>query len=261
MNIKKTVIYLFLSFFLIIACGFSAFTKAHSPLVDTVKHVKPAVVGIGIYDALAAPKTQLQGTGFAIHDGYHIVTNYHVIAKPLDELRVQNRVVFVGEGQHPKVVKAKVVARDPTHDLAILKIDQYVAPLKLANATRVPDGADIAFTGFPIGAVLGLYPATHRGIIAAYTPIATPSVNADKLSVEMIKRLKAPFSIYQLDATAYPGNSGSPIYLQDNAEVIGVINKVFIKETKENVLSAPSGITYAIPVKHVHELMKQVIKN
>jgi len=37
--------------------------------------------------------------------------------------------------------------------------------------------------------------------------------------------------------------------------VIGVINKVFVKETKENVLSKPSGITYAIPVEHIKNLL------
>jgi len=71
----------------------------------------------------------------------------------------------------------------------------------------------------------------------------------------LIKRLNDPYPIYQLDATAYPGNSGSPLFLRETGEVIGVINKVFIKESKETVLSQPSGITYAIPGKHVKELL------
>ena len=34
-------------------------------------------------------------------------------------------------------------------------------------------------------------------------------------------------------------------------EVIGIINKVFVQGTKENAITDPSGITYAIPVRHV----------
>ncbi|MGY0648844.1 MAG: serine protease, partial [Paraglaciecola chathamensis] len=36
----------------------------------------------------------------------------------------------------------------------------------------------------------------------------------------------------------------------------GIINKVFIKETKEAVLEKPSGISYAIPVKYLRMLSK-----
>jgi hypothetical protein len=38
--------------------------------------------------------------------------------------------------------------------------------------------------------------------------------------------------------------------------VIGVVNSVFVKETKEAVLEKPSGITYAIPVSFVRALLK-----
>ncbi len=37
---------------------------------------------------------------------------------------------------------------------------------------------------------------------------------------------------------------------------IGVINKVVVKESKEAVLEKPSGITYAIPVRYVKELLR-----
>jgi hypothetical protein len=43
--------------------------------------------------------------------------------------------------------------------------------------------------------------------------------------------------------------------LRETGEVIAVINKVFVKTTKEAVLSQPSGITYAIPVKYIHQLL------
>ena len=55
--------------------------------------------------------------------------------------------------------------------------------------------------------------------------------------------------IFQLDATAYPGNSGSLLYDPETGEVVGVINKVFVKESKEAFLEKPNGITYATPVR------------
>ena len=73
----------------------------------------------------------------------------------------------------------------------------------------------------------------------------------------MIKRLKNPYFVYQLDATAYPGNSGSPLFDAANGKILGVINKVFIKESKESVLQKPSGITYAIPGKYIIKLLKE----
>jgi S1-C subfamily serine protease len=63
--------------------------------------------------------------------------------------------------------------------------------------------------------------------------------------------------VFQLDATAYPGNSGSPIYDPETGEVIGIVNMVLVKGTKEAALSSPTGITYAIPSRHLKALLDQ----
>jgi S1-C subfamily serine protease len=63
--------------------------------------------------------------------------------------------------------------------------------------------------------------------------------------------------VFQLDGTAYPGNSGSPLFDPKTGKVIGILNMVFVKGTKENVLAHPSGISYAIPSNYIHEIMKQ----
>lgn len=63
--------------------------------------------------------------------------------------------------------------------------------------------------------------------------------------------------MFQLDAVAYPGNSGSPLYDGETGEVIGVINAVFVKGAKENALKDPTGITYAIPSRYVRTLIEQ----
>lgn len=229
---------------------------AHS-INESVAKLKPSVVGVGLYDAMGTQTHRLQGTGFAFANGSYIATNYHVVSSELDTQIVQYRIVFSGQGAHPVIHKADVIAIDPLHDLAILKIEQKLPPVKLARDEFIADGSEVALTGFPIGAILGLYPATHRGIVAALTPDVIPSVNSNQLTINMLERLKTPFLVYQLDITAYPGNSGSPVYNTENNEVIAVLNKVFIKESKEAVLEKPSGISYAIPINHLIQLASE----
>jgi S1-C subfamily serine protease len=78
-----------------------------------------------------------------------------------------------------------------------------------------------------------------------------------QLNVTMLKKLETPYDVFQLDATAYPGNSGSPLYDIDSGKVIGIINKVFVQGSKENAISNPSGISYAIPSEHIKQLLNQ----
>lgn len=227
--------------------------KAHS-VTDVIAKIKPSVVGVGLYDAMGTQTHQLFGTGFVFGDGTYVATNYHVISKELDRQKVQYHIVFSGVGRKPQIHRAEIIAKDRDHDLAILKLTTALTPLKLANENYVDDGTEVLLTGFPIGAVLGLYPATHRGIVAATTPDVIPTAHSSRLSIQMLDRLEKKFMIYQLDITAYPGNSGSPLYSADNGEVLGILNKVFVKESKETVLEKPSGISYAIPVKYLTQL-------
>jgi serine protease Do len=231
------------------------YAQSHS-ITEVVAKVKPSVVGIGLYDAMGVQPHQLRGSGFVFGDGTLVATNYHVISEELDPQKVQYHIVFSGTGRQPKIHKAKIIAKDREHDLAILKLSDVLTPVKLATSRYVDDGTDVLLTGFPIGAILGLYPATHRGIIAATTPDVIPTAHSSQLSLNMLDRLEKKFMIYQLDITAYPGNSGSPLYDAQSGEVIGILNKVFIKEAKETVLEKPSGISYAIPIKYLHNLIK-----
>jgi S1-C subfamily serine protease len=77
-----------------------------------------------------------------------------------------------------------------------------------------------------------------------------------QLDGELIGRLKNPYLIFQLDATAYPGNSGSPLYDVKSGRVIGIINKVFVQGAKEHAITSPSGMTYAIPVRYLKKFME-----
>ena len=230
-------------------------------LPDTIDKVRGSVVGIGSIfpakrlDGSTSPLT-FKGTGFVVGNGRQVVTNYDVIEKPLDDKKREKLAVFSGKGKSAKVHMAKIVATDPDHDLALLEFVGPALPiLTLGNNKLLREGENIAFTGFPIGIVLGLNQVTHRGIVSVITPIVMPALSSKTLTAAQIKRARAPFNVYQLDATAYPGNSGSPVYDVNTGVVIGVINSVFVKKTKEAMLKDPSAISYAIPVKYVKDLL------
>ena len=237
----------------------TVFSAKAEQLPETLHKIKPSVVGVGTFLPSRSPRSIFLGTGFVVGNGQLIVTNAHVVAKPLNTERLEKWAIFVTLNNKPKMAVVEKVAVDKEHDIAILKLSQGSLPaLTLGDVRKVREGELYAFTGYPIGMVLGLYPVTHRGIISAISPVVIPVVNSGKLNNKLINRLQNPYNVYQLDATAYPGNSGSPLYEIDSGEVIGVINKVFVKETKENVLSKPSGITYAIPIEHVKKLLTRI---
>ena len=199
-----------------------------------------------------------RGTGFAVVDGQHVLTNQHVLPREGDLSSTEELVVFRPVKGKAEILPVKVVAEDAGHDIAILRlIGKRLPPLEMAAAEKAEEGQAIAFTGFPIGPVLGLHPVTHRGIISAVTPIATPSPTSRSLDAKTVRRLRDRFSVYQLDATAYPGNSGSPVYDMESGTVLAIIGSVFVKESKERLLQDPSGITYAIPIEHAVQLLRQ----
>ena len=231
------------------------------PLSDVIKQVKPAVVAVGTMRpvkrlAVKRPPVVFRGSGFVVGGGNYVITNLHVLPDDLDYEADEVLAIFTGRGAMAKGIPVKVVREDPVHDLVLLKLLEGRLPaLGLGSGKFVEEGTDVAFTGFPIGMVLGLHPVTHRGIVSAITPFVIPAVSSSSLSANQLKSLRDPFDVYQLDAVAYPGNSGSAVYQTDTGEVIGVVNSVFIKAAKESVLEHPSGITYVIPVQYVRELL------
>lgn len=240
---------------------FSATARAgeSSRLPDTIEKIRPAVVAVGTYQRTRRPPSVFRGTGFVVADGLHVITNAHVLPEKVDSERKEIIAIFAGKGNVIDIREATKVAEDRAHDVVILKITgQPLVAMPLGDSDRVREGETYAFTGFPIGMVLGLNAVTHRGIISAVTPIVIPQLSGQLLDKKILTRLFAPYDIFQLDATAYPGNSGSPLYHPETGQVIGIINKVFIQESKETVIQKPSGISYAIPIKHLVTLIKKV---
>lgn len=235
-----------------------AFPVSATSLPDTIAKIKPSIIAIGTYNRLAKPTSQILGTGFIIGNGNHVATNAHVIPANISKQNKVRLVVFVGHGSNIEMRNATIAAVDETHDLAILSLSGSPLPPLTISSKRVREGELYAFTGFPIGAVLGLNPVTHRGIISSITPVATPAQSTKTLSIKQLKALKNSYRVYQLDATAYPGNSGSPVYDPNTGQVIAIINKVLVKKTKESLLSNPSAITYAIPAKYLKALNSSI---
>ena len=236
----------------------TAVTPAHAGLPDTIEHTLPSIVGVGSVQKTRRPPAKLTGTGFVVGDGRHVITNAHVIPEEINTARLEYLAVFTGKGKAPIVRQAVKVKQDKTHDLVLLRFEGEPLPaLSLGQSSQVRAGEEYVFTGFPLGALFGLYPVTHRGMISSITPIALQSNAASQLDPTQIRRLRSPYDVFQLDATAYPGNSGSPLYHPESGKVMGIINMVFVKEGRENILAKPSGISYAIPSQYARQLLEK----
>ena len=235
----------------------------NSDAEETIARVKPSIVAVGTFERTRSPAFQFMGTGFVVGDGTLSSPTRTCCRRPWTPIAVNglrsscplSRSVGA-DGTKVEVREARPVARDASHDLAVLKIEGSPLPaLPIGDSTSVREGRSVYFTGFPIGSVLGAYAATHRAIVAAITPIAIPQRRATELDAATAKRLASgAFPVFQLDGTAYPGNSGSPVF-EAGGTVIGVVNMVLVRATKESLLSQPSGIAYAIPAEHVRALL------
>ncbi len=232
-------------------------SSADADLSDTIERIKPSIVVIGLYNKTTSPQFQMRGTGFVVTAGNIAATNSHVLPETLD--RDTRIAVLQSSGLQgtSQIRPAEIIARDKDHDIALLRLEGPALPyLKLVPSDSVREGQSIAFTGFPIGGALGFSPVTHRGTISSITPIGIPGGNSNQLNGKLIQQLKrGTFKIFQLDATAYPGNSGSPLFDANTGDVVGIINMVFIKGSKEAALTNPSGISYAIPSNHLLQLI------
>lgn len=227
-------------------------------LVDLIARAKPSVVAIGTYSATDSPRFGFRGTGFVVGAGNLMVTNAHVLPEPPTEGAPKRLVVVTRPGAEPAEPRiATLLALDKPHDLALLRFEGPALPaLPFAAPDDIREGMAVAFTGFPLGGALGFTPVTHRAIISSITAIALPSPGAQGLNEQAIRRLRqGSFDIYQLDGTAYPGNSGGPVMDAESGRVVGVINMVLVKGSKESALNQPSGISYAIPIRFVIDLL------
>lgn len=143
------------------------------------------------------------GSGFLVSEDGYIVTNKHVIADSRAEY-----TVFTNDGNK---YEAKVVAQDPSNDIAILKIDgRGFAHLEFGDSDQIQVGQSV----IAIGNALGEFRNTVSvGVISGLSRSITAATETGP--VEQLDE------VIQTDAAINPGNSGGPL-LGLNGKVLGV---------------------------------------
>jgi S1-C subfamily serine protease len=174
------------------------------------------------------------GSGFVVDKKGTIVTNAHVVAGSNDV-----KVRFEEDGSF---IPAKVVGRDTSSDVAVLKIDpskaKGVAPVPLGDSSKAQVGDPVVAIGNPFGytrtVTTGIVSALQRQIEA---PNGFP-----------IKK------VIQTDASINPGNSGGPL-LDSEGRVVGINSQIATGGSQGSV-----GIGFAIPINAVKQLLPQLEK-
>ena len=167
------------------------------------------------------------GTGWALKKGY-IVTNFHCVdgAKSI--------VVETTESHY----SAKVVATDPSSDLAIIKIDDD----KFGGFGEIPYsierkqcevGETVWTLGFPMTSIMGDEVKFTDGKISAKTGYM------------------GDLSTYQITVPIHPGNSGGPLF-NKNGDIVGITSSGLDKQLADNV-------NYAIKANYLLNLIESAL--
>ncbi|MEU7849183.1 trypsin-like peptidase domain-containing protein [Micromonospora parva] len=196
-------------------------------LVTAAERTVPGVVSVLAGGASSGSAT---GSGFAVDDQQHLITNDHILAKggggPV--------TVELPDGRR---FAAEVVGREPRSDLAVLKVPASagLTPLPLAKpgATRV--GEPVLAVGSP----LGLAGTVTAGIVSALD--------------RQVRLGNNRHSAVQTDASINPGNSGGPL-VNARGEVVGVNTAIATIDGNGSI-----GIGFAIPIDQVQQTADTII--
>ncbi|MBI5732818.1 trypsin-like peptidase domain-containing protein [Candidatus Jorgensenbacteria bacterium] len=172
------------------------------------------------------------GTGFIVTTDGLILTNKHVVSDTKADY-----TVLTNDG---KKYDAKVLARDPLQDLAVIKISALgLLPATLGNSDTIKLGQ----TAISIGNALGEFRNTVSvGVISGLSRDITAS-GAD-FGSESIQ------GVVQTDAAINPGNSGGPL-LNLRGEVIGI---------NTAIVAGAQNIGFAIPINQAKRDIESVKK-
>jgi Do/DeqQ family serine protease len=226
------------------------FTKAANAAVPAVVHIKTKIPAKKISNDLPRnrgniddwfnqwfnfgptiiPEQRASGSGVIISNDGYIVTNNHVIADGEDGKGVADEITVTLHNK--KTYKARVIGRDPSSDLAVLKIDATGLPFLLyGNSDNVQLGQWVLAIGYP----LSLETTVTAGIISAKgRSIGINSRQSD-----------APIeSFIQTDAAVNQGNSGGAL-----------INTAILAPS-----GTYAGYSFAIPVNIVKKVVNDLIE-
>ena len=172
------------------------------------------------------------GSGAIISEDGYIVTNNHVV-DGADDITVMLT--------NKKSFKAKLIAADPSSDLAVIKIEAKGLPFLLyGNSDEVKVGQWVLAVGYPL---------------TLETTVTAGIVSAKGRTLEINKRQSdSPVeSFIQTDAAVNPGNSGGPLISTDG-KLVG-INSAIASPT-----GAYAGYSFTIPVNIVKKIVSDLIK-
>jgi S1-C subfamily serine protease len=173
------------------------------------------------------------GSGIVISANGTILTNYHVI---------ENAVKVTVSFEKGKAVEAQVVGKDPSNDLAVLKISTdglALHPLALGDSSAVTVGDPV----YAIGNPFDLERTLTTGVISALQrEITAPN----GFTID---------NVLQTDAPINPGNSGGPL-LNAAGEVIGINSQI---ETGGSG-GGSVGIGFAVPINTAKSEISQLEK-
>jgi Do/DeqQ family serine protease len=171
------------------------------------------------------------GSGVIISSDGYIVTNNHVVDFA-DEVIVKTT---------EKEFVATIIGRDPSTDLAVLKIDAKDLPvLELADSDKAKVGEWVLAVGNPFEYLTSTVTA---GIISA-----------KGRDIDIIRGERTIEEFIQTDAAINPGNSGGAL-VDAEGRLIG-INTAIASPT-----GSYSGYSFAIPVNLVMTIVDDIITN
>jgi serine protease Do len=222
--------------------NFSALAKQAQPGVVNIRTVKTIKGGGPVFRHFFGPfdrqrpfgdplgeggpgqefKQRSLGSGFLLDKDGLIVTNNHVV-EDADQIKVRL--------SDEREFDAKVIGRDATTDLALIRIDgaRDLAPLAIGDSDKLEVGSWVVAVGSPFG----LEQTVTAGIVSAKGRFigAGPYDN-----------------FIQTDASINPGNSGGPL-LNMNGEVVGI---------NTAIVAQGQGIGFAIPINLARDIVAQL---
>ncbi len=186
-------------------------------IATIINKAEPAIVAITTDDGPGTGNGGA-GTGFVISGDGYIVTNNHVV-----EGASKIQVAFTNGNQKT----AQLVGRDPSVDLAVLKVDANgLAAVQLGDSEKVQVGDRVIAIGNALALEGGL--SVTQGIISGLDR-TVPEENGAVL-----------VGVLQTDAAINPGNSGGPL-LDSQGRVIGINTAIANPQLAQNV-------GFAIPI-------------
>jgi S1-C subfamily serine protease len=220
------------------AAALSRLTEDERNTIDIVRKTKNSVVFItnlqylrDFFFTTDELVPQGSGSGFVWDDRGHIVTNFHVIAEG---------VKYMVSLPDQRQAEAALVGRDPTKDIAVLKLAESIAglaPVTIGTSRDLQVGQKVIAIGNPFG----FDHTVTKGIVSA---LGRTMPGAGGVSIR---------DMIQTDASINPGNSGGPL-LDSAGELIGMNTMI------ASPSGASSGVGFAVPVDTVRKIVPQIIQ-